>query len=95
MENNNYQSSAAVQELQELPQPHPFIKGTPRKNKKSRFTLQRVCQEETDHLVEDKLLLKVEDLCPRCCHLSARLVLVDAHFVLDACSMGRVRQSVC
>ena len=36
VENNNYQSSAAVQEQ---PRRHPFIKGTPRKNKKSRFTL--------------------------------------------------------
>ena len=35
VENNNYEISAAIQEL---PRRHPFIKGTLRKNKKSRFT---------------------------------------------------------
>ena len=30
VENNNYKISAAIQKL---PQPHPFIKGTPRKKK--------------------------------------------------------------
>ena len=35
VENNNYKSSVAIQEV---PRPHPFMKGTPRKNKKSRFT---------------------------------------------------------
>ena len=54
----------------------------------------RVCWEGTDRLVEDELLLKVKDLRPQCCHLSARLVLVDAHFVLDVAGTVRVLQCV-
>ena len=46
----------------------------------------RVCREVTDRLAEDDLL-KVEDLCPRCCHLSARLVLVDVYFSVLSVSM--------
>ena len=43
---------------------------------------------------EDELLLKVEVLWPQCCHLFALLVLFDAHFVLDVCSMVHVLQHV-
>ena len=55
---------------------------------------ERVCREDTCHPAADELLLKVEYLCTQCCHLSAGLILVDAHFVLDVCSMVCVLQRV-